>query len=378
MENISFLLGAGFSIPEGYKGVKELNKTFVDLKSNDFSIDTDGTLGLGNQHVSSYNKYKPIFIRCLKYYTFFRQFDYERFFDFLKTNEVVPNIIFKMYLYWLRKKNSLDYGHEEVVSKMINFLNQLVFEFLTHPKSIKLKNQYINKPNYPNYNGFLNTIQNLQSNGAAINFHTLNHDLLFEKLMNSAWLQNNYSDGFTKCNTPFYGIDHAGKKVHLAYFDGNYSKQIKLFKLHGSFDYYPYRLKNSKKIDRYIKVDFNISNSNLFKNVTNPSIEESNDFGNYHSDFLSGTTSKIGRYNETFYSELLGHFKNNLKNSERLIIIGYGCSDSEINKLIKENFKFKPITIINPKPGIKVKQFARNLNARLLEKNIDDMTMDDI
>lgn len=378
MKNISFLLGAGFSIPEGYKGVNELNNSLVDLKCNDFSIHTDGTLSVGTQYVSSYNKYIPIFIKCLKYYTLFRQFDYERYYDFLKANQRGSNIFFKLYLSWLCKINGIDFGHEEVVSKMTNILNQLVFELLSHPKSCKLQSQYLNKPTYPNYNGFLNTIENIWKGGAAINFHTLNHDLLFERLMNSAWFQNNYSDGFTKSNTPFYGIDIKGTRKSLAYFDDNYPSQIKLYKLHGSFDYYPYHLRDSKMIDSYIKIDFDIVNSNLFKNVTNPLIEECNDFGNYHSDFLSGTTSKIGRYNETFYANLLNHFKNNLKNSERLIIIGYGCSDKGINKIIKENFKSKPITIINPKPGTKVKVFAKNLKARLLEKYIDNITMNDI
>lgn len=378
MENISFLLGAGFSIPEGYKGVKELNQIFVDVKDDEFSVNTDGTLRIYSHFNSSYNKYKPIFIRCLKYYNFFHQFDYEKFFDFLKTNEERQNLIFNLYLSWLRKNSGVLHGNKEVISKMINFLNQLVFEFLSHPKACKLQSQYLNKPDYPNYNGFLNTIENLKNQGANINFHTLNHDLLLEKLMNSAWLQNNYSDGFTKSNTQFYGIDDTGAKVPLAYFDNKYPNQIKIFKLHGSFDYYPYHFKNSKSIDSYVKVDFNIGPSNLFKNVTNPAIEEANDFGNYHSDFLSGTTSKIRRYNETFYFNLLNHFENNLKNSDRLIIIGYGCSDKGINNLIKKHFRSKKISIINPKPGNEVKRFARMLNARLLEKYVDHMTINDL
>ena len=58
----------------------------------------------------------------------------------------------------------------------------------------------------------------------------------------------------------------------------------------------------------------------------------------YHADFLTGTTSKIQRYNEPLlFRKLFKRFKNNLRKADMLIIIGHGCKDVGINEMIKEN-----------------------------------------
>jgi len=372
----SILLGAGFSKSDGYRDVRELNECFLRLKNDDFSIHTDGTLELNNQNLSSHNKYKPLFLKALKYYSLFRQFDYEAFYDFLKSSGRGINLIFKLYISILQRIYKIQFGYFDTISQLVKILNQLTFEFLMQPLNIKSQKPFLQKPIYTGYTGFLNTLEVLAQE-SIINVHTLNHDLVFEKLSNSDWINNNLSDGFTDYNSPFYGIDNANNHVPLEYFNNNYSKSIRLYKLHGSFDYYPYHLK-SGQIDKYVKIKFGINNSSLFKQITNPAIEEVNDFGNFHSDFLSGTTDKIKRYKEPFFSLILDNFANNLRSSDRLIIIGYGCGDSGINKIIKENFISRHITIINPKPGPKVLKFSNEFRCRLVKKYINDISISDL
>jgi hypothetical protein len=90
---------------------------------------------------------------------------------------------------------------------------------------------------------------------------------------------------------------------------------------------------------------------------------------NYHSAFLSGTTSKILRYGEPYYKEMFEHFTENLITSDLLVIIGYGGADTKINELIEANFtKGKPIYLVEPFPHSGTNDFLTRFNAKLIEK----------
>jgi len=102
---------------------------------------------------------------------------------------------------------------------------------------------------------------------------------------------------------------------------------------------------------------------------------------NYHADFLTGTTSKIERYNEPLlFNILFEHFRNNLKEAEKLIIVGYGGRDAEVNKMILEHFDFKnkPSFIIDPFPGNEIKSLRDKLGANLIEKQLEDVNIEDL
>ena len=61
--------------------------------------------------------------------------------------------------------------------------------------------------------------------------------------------------------------------------------------------------------------------------------------GQYHPDFLSGTTQKILHYSKNdYYKKVFKHFKLNLENSNILIVIGYGFRDKGINEIITKHF----------------------------------------
>ena len=72
-------------------------------------------------------------------------------------------------------------------------------------------------------------------------------------------------------------------------------------------------------------------------------------------------------------------FRNNLKESKELLILGYGGKDSEINKMIFENFDFKNLKsyIIDPYPGDKVKELRDKLSARLIERQLQNVSKKD-
>ena len=62
-----------------------------------------------------------------------------------------------------------------------------------------------------------------------------------------------------------------------------------------------------------------------------------------------------------------------------LIIVGYGAKDSEVNKMILENFNFKikPTFIIDPFPSDQVKVLQAKINAKLIVKDLNDIEMKD-
>lgn len=99
---------------------------------------------------------------------------------------------------------------------------------------------------------------------------------------------------------------------------------------------------------------------------------------NYHSDFLSGTTSKILRYGDPFYQDLFAHFKKNMQQSKLLVIVGYGGADMKINELIEENFPREGrIYLVEPYPHEGTQAFLTRFNAQLIEKLPNDLTLQD-
>ena len=119
----------------------------------------------------------------------------------------------------------------------------------------------------------------------------------------------------------------------------------------------------------------------MYKEVENEKgeLQYVNDWINYHSDFLSGTTSKILRYREPWYYEkVFNHLEKNLIASKNLVIIGYGCGDTEINNLIEKYYdKSKHVFIVEPFPHQRTYTFCENFNAKLIVKNIDNLSTED-
>ena len=127
--------------------------------------------------------------------------------------------------------------------------------------------------------------------------------------------------------------------------------------------------------DKYVKIKYGMSIMNLKKGNKSKMAYEKYPFA-IHGDFLTGTTSKIKRYKEPLlFKKLFRKFRKNLKDTEALIIIGYGCHDTEINKMIIENFDYKNKSsyIVVPHPSEQVKKFANKINAKCLDMKVEDI-----
>lgn len=384
-KSISILLGAGFSAPKGYPTGNEMNNGLLnfDDKNVDFSpsgklaISTDGQKpqfqidGVLNVH----QKYFIFCKRLIKEYTKAHNddFDYELFYDFVTSNEAKE----KRYRVLCDDLLSDFESFENYLSNVSHIYNQMV-EYLL--KDRNGKNRYATDDNVDGYNGFLNYLSQL-SHEYIINVHTLNHDLLFESFNNTEYINGCISDGFNECGSEYYGkLIHDNRIYHcrLERYTNRYNTAIRLFKLHGSLDYVPfYRVveNNSMIPDKYVKIKWGIGASDIMRSRKSKIGYDISPF-EYHAAFLIGTTSKIQRYNEPLlFRKLFKRFKKNLKQADKLIIIGYGCKDEGINEIIKEYFDFhnKPSFIIDKYAGDKVVKFGNDINAVLHKIDIESV-----
>lgn len=391
--SISILLGAGFSANMGYPVGSQLNELIINCNGDDFAFHTDGTLVTttnGTKPNFGYkNSYDKEFDFCIELVRLYNKnnngFDYEEFYDFLKDSAAKNLEVQKIGKSYIKNYNSIS----ELLNRLDNIYTQVVDHYLKDKNGNKWHDNagHACGPIYPGYTGILNCLQHLSLKN-DINIHTLNHDLFFESFNASDWIAGELCDGFEELGSNYFGeLNSFGRqyKVRLSRYTGNYNKKFKLYKLHGSRDYeIYYTLKHGIAIpETYVKTKFGIHFGDIFKERAdeNGNLEYENCFINYHADFLTGTTSKIERYKEPLlYKKLFEMFRDNLKNASQLIIVGYGGKDSEINKMIFENFDYlnKPVSIIDPFPSIHIKTLEQNLKARLITKHLEHVSIADI
>jgi hypothetical protein len=129
--------------------------------------------------------------------------------------------------------------------------------------------------------------------------------------------------------------------------------------------------------ENYVKIKLGIGAGDIMKSRKSKIGYDISPF-EYHADFLTGTTSKIERYNEPLlFRKLFKKFRKNLRDADKLIIIGYGCKDEGINEMIKENFDYKQkkVFIIDAyaKEDSQVYKFKDEIHAKLLKVEINDV-----
>ncbi|WP_455541674.1 hypothetical protein [Prevotella fusca] len=386
-QSIAILLGAGFSAPKGYPIGNDMNENLLNFDDSalDFApcgslvTSTEGTKNMFQMGgvLNNHQKYYIFCKRLIKEYTEAHNdiFDYEQFYDFIKTEEA------KQERYQRLCDDLLDdcESYEHYLSNISHIYNQMAAHLL---KDKTGKSWYDDEPFkvnfYDGYNGFLTYLSEL-SRKFIVNVHTLNHDLLFESFNNTGFINGNISDGFDEYGSEYYGIlehDHRNYNCRLERYTGRYNTPIRLYKLHGSIDYVPFyrRDKNGfMKPEKYIKIKWGIGASNIIKGRKSKYGYDVSPF-EYHADFLTGTTSKIKRYDETLlFKKLFKKFRNNLSKANSLIIIGYGCKDKGINEIIKDNFDYKnkPSFIIDKYAGASVETFAQKINAKIIKESIE-------
>lgn len=392
-QSISILIGAGFSANVGYPVGSQLNDLLTKCTGDEFAFHTDGTLIISTDgkkpNIGYRTSYDMQFSFCLELIKFYNEtnngFDYEEFYDFLKDAAAKNEKVKAIAEPYLKDYNSV----EDLLYYLDNIYAQLIDYYLKDKNGVRWHDNmgHACHPMYPGYTGILYCLQSLAENN-NINIHTLNHDLFFESFNASDWIMGELCDGFEELGSKYYGeLSFAGRqyKVRLQRYTGVYDKKFRLYKLHGSRDYGVYYTsdKGIGMPETYVKTRFGVRFGDIFKERTdtNGNIEYEHCFINYHADFLTGTTSKIERYKEPLlYKKLFEFFRNNLKEASKLIIIGYGGKDTEINKMILENFDFKSkeVIIIDPYPALHIKTLQQQLDAKLVIKQLEDVSIDDI
>lgn len=388
-KSISILLGAGFSAPKGYPIGNGMNNGLLNFDDEDVDFSPSGELAISAdgrkpqfQIDGVYNVHQKYFIFCkrlIKEYSIAHdeKFDYELFYDFIKSDEVKE----KRYRVLCDDLLGEFESFENYLFNVPHIYNQMAEHLL---KDREGKNRYDDEPfkinNVEGYNGFLNYLSQL-NHEYIINVHTLNHDLLFESFNNTGYINGCISDGFDEYGSEYYGkLIHDNRTYHcrLERYTNRYNTAIRLFKLHGSLDYVPFyrEVENGFMIpDRYVKIKWGMGAGDIMKSRKSKlgyNISPSE----YHADFLTGTTSKIQRYNEPLlFRKLFKRFKKNLRQADKLIIIGYGCKDKGINEIIKEYFDYqhKPSFIVGKYAGDMVVEFGEEIKAVLHKTDIDSI-----
>lgn len=393
--SISVLLGAGFSAPMGYPIGNSLNLSILNCKGDNFAFSSAGTMCVSKDGSKPDLGYKTSydfeFDFCRDLIEHFNKvrgyFDYEEFYDFFNF-EAINDAGVKAF--YDPKKYATERDLGQMLGTVKNIYVQVISLFLVDKDGNSWYDNagHMCGPIFVGYTGILNCLKHI-SKTHDINVHTLNHDLFFERLNHSDWIEGNLCDGFEELGSPYYGdLDVNGRsyRCRLQRYAGKYDKPFRLFKLHGSKDYGIFYRSNegSSRLtpDMYVKTRYGIGFGEFYKERKKGSkVYYDRCWVNYHADFLTGTTSKITRYSEPLIFKILfQHFNVNLKNAETLVIIGYGAKDAEINRMLMESFDYKnkAVYIIDPFPSVKVKELGVKLNAKLIIKQLENVTMADL
>jgi hypothetical protein len=354
----SFLIGAGFSIPEGYPKTDEINSRLRKIDKNDIEINSEGVANFlsKNQKPSDiFGETERLFIQeFLKFYNKeilkgTESFHYEKFFDFYtdlirvkSTKKTVQrfntfiNGFNREQRYTLLGKN-LKYFDKHFIQLLASYFNK---------KKQELGFSLLTKPYAGDYASFLYFLDFLDNKYKKIHINTLNHDLLMESLSFSEAMKGNFSDGFNEIGSPFYRENNWGESIRLKLFVNKFDKKFCLYKLHGSLDQY--------YIDNYNRMVRVKKGTALGKTKIELKGEEDYKYIDklFTPDILSGIKEKKRNYSmKCYYEPVFKHFEENLKKSDNLIVIGYGLRDDGINDYIKKHFlsnKNSKMLVIDP------------------------------
>lgn len=368
---ISFLIGSGFSIPEGIPGIHQVNQRLAAIDESEIMIHSDQQAFFldgqvdNNRHTNYYERY---FVQeFLKFYNkeilSGKAFHYETFYDFYSdylrqegtnipeieafvqrfNDEFVTNPVWKM-------------DGRNYLSNFNRTFNQLLAQLLQ-------KEKYYNDvtyTNYPLYDGFIYFLKGLAESNFEVKIHSLNHDIFLDFLgTNHSVTHSIFCDGYELAGSPFYGsLQHTFQSgvrknyhVKLHHYTNRYKKSICFYKLHGSVATYTVYLQPEKE---WVRLKSNYGISEFYMEIKDDKNEEYHFkwlHGEVPPDFLSGTTEKTRRYVEDpYYINLFKHFEDNLSASKLLFVIGYGFQDSGINDYLNRTFlqKGNKMIVIDP------------------------------
>lgn len=360
-------MGAGFSKPAGYLLGCELSQRVSDELKNarrrcsalaDISNQTeDYRKNYLTQRYREIIEADSFAEEFLEFYTSnirsaSRQFNYEEFFDYYNSllNRYTSSTDFERFADTFRQKHNTATDNLNLLGNFHERFEQLIAQLLERPS----------EPVKSNYGAFVLFLDDVKKIYDKVHVHTLNHDLFFEKLAaDSGW---KLSDGFEEVGSPYYSKVELGNvdghlnlpiTLRIPQFTCQFDHQFCLYKLHGSIDFYAYRVKDEEF--QSIRVTPPANSNWLMREVKqgNGGSEYEERVGKFLPDFLSGLQTKPRHYGlGYYYGQIFNHFETNLEASEILITIGYGQEDKKINELIIQKFQCasaKKLIVVDPK-----------------------------
>lgn len=381
-KKISFLLGAGFSCPAGYPTASDLSKKIAD-KIQSFVV----------REEQSVERNLFEFYEIVKTLRKDADFDYEWFYDSItfvtdaltkysncikffgsKGEELLSDRTPLMEV--LEKKGVL----LEDMSKIKGLYSDITRSFLA-PDECKVAKAAC-------YRDFIDFLVLLRTQGCEIEIHTLNHDLLLEGLLRDG--HSEFSDGYaypknSEVVVAYEGGGFSSEKVFARVFNSqNFDSQINLCKLHGSLDsYWVCDIASEYTVlgfENSVKVVSKCSKEPVFSrgHFVEGSFRFVEDCGVVvagHSDFLTGTTSKLRQYGERHYKVMFRKFEENIRNADAIIVIGYGWRDLVINDVLKKIKHGCRVVSVCDKDNARVKDV---LDGSLPSEDPNDISCDDM
>ncbi|MGV8019299.1 MAG: SIR2 family protein [Ignavibacteria bacterium] len=327
--NILLFLGSGVSYKTGLPDTKTITETILN---GDWWMHTDSNFYRG-KHNNEYFDSKDITPKLQKLLRYIKEYsdkyllsrntseaNYEDIFYIVKqvhneTSHESDNPAIELFIRHLEEKfkfeSNPDFRYydkfqtlKDIAWKCADFMNCAVWDLLSTQNQTE---------------GF-GLIREITKDKTIekVDIATLNHDLLIENYLTSLNLK--YIDGFTEPDGDFcYFIPRLFKKEETI---------LKLFKLHGSLQWYRLRDYDKEKnitTDFYAKV---LRNHWYCKNAKGDII--GNTLESYPI-FLTGSYNKLPSYSTGIFRHIHEQFIDCLYNTNILLMSGYGWNDRGIN-----------------------------------------------
>lgn len=363
-QTIAFLFGSGISLPAKLPSTQDITERVLTGKG--VARHSDETYYFGKPMNGMPDEYIPkvvSFIRRLKmeidnYYAFNqnRQTNYEDIYSLASQihdsesneydNPAISALINKIrsdswhILVGRPNLKWADWRIIDISTEATNYIADVLWHLLTIP------------PSDLSYLSFIDDCQR-DSRFDQIDIFTLNHDTVLETYFENLNMPSPLIDGF---DVPTNNVRYWNPSL----FESSNNNRIRLFKLHGSINWFRFEDKPSLTLGIPLKEFWN-----------SPSIDYP---PKGRPEILIGTLNKIFLYAGPIYIDLHSLFYRSLRNIRKLIISGYGFNDKIINTRVIYWLSSHPENkMILIHPDLKqLKSTARLAVARQLEYWINE------
>lgn len=376
MSKLIVILGAGFSIPAGFPSGNLLNQKFfkglenkmLRMSSGEWTWDEYDSASSNNGRLN----YDYLNISYLlsefveKHQTkTYRIFNYEEFYDwFIENfnNKLLIDELAEKVNRRLKSEFNIDHSSNHILKNPGSNEYRKMFESFNYLIGDLLGRSYRQEEEGDHYNPFIDYL--ISADNDDVEIFSLNHDILLEYLLNQRDVK--FSDGFSTENSCIVGENNEP----LPCFQNLFTEKIKLYKIHGSLNYYRFEeLIRDGVINRntgkyWFFKPGTYQNKHYAKRIDPQTKKVVQDFNwNTVPQFLTGKNKKEYFKDQHFYKEIYSHFRASFVNCDRAIIIGYSYADTHVNEIIKNAIDIDDFNVININPGIEF-PFRRDYTAK--------------